>query len=422
MSEGGEAAAAAGALRRPMRLAAIVAILFLLGFMNLFLRSSLGVMAPELAREMTLSPAQLSVVASAFFLAYAVMQLPTGMLLDRFGARLTLTGMMLFTTAGAGTFAMAQSVPLLSLGRVLMGIGCAGIFTGAFQVLARWMAQARVVTLMGTLNSFAASGTLMATTPLAALIALYGWRDCYVVFTGGVALLLAAVWLAVRDAPPGTEAPAGRSESPSAVVKGVGQALRQPGMVRLLLTGLPISATTTITGVWGAPYLRDVHGLDVVGAGNVLLAMAVCSMAGHTLLGLLARQANSVKTAMLTGMSGVAMAMSALAALDHPPVTVIAALFCLLGLSASIPMVVFAHARGIVAPHLMGRGLSAANMGLMAAIALMQLMFGWIVGSVSGPEAIPTELAYRAGFGVQAAGALVAILVYLPIRDVKPNG
>lgn len=422
MNDWGDAAVAARTEARSRRLGAIVVVLFLLAFMNLFLRSSLGVMAPELAREMTLSPAGLSTVASAFFLAYAVMQLPTGMLLDRFGARLTVTGMLLFTAAGAGTFAAADSVPLLSLGRVLMGIGCAGIFTGAYYVLAQWMPQDRVVIVMGTLNTFAASGTLAATTPLAALIAVMGWRECYTVFTGGVALLLLAVWLVVRDGPPGAAPAASRAETLGSVLRGVGTALRQPGMVRLLFTGLPISATTTITGVWGAPYLRQVHGLDVIGSGNVLLAMALCSMAGHTLLGLLARRTNSVKAAMLCGMTGVAAAMSGLAVLDHPPVLVVAALFCLLGLSASFPMIVFAHARGLVAPHLMGRGLSAANMGLMLAIALMQLVFGWIVGTVSGPGAAPTELAYRTGFAVQAAGAILALLVYLPIRDVRPRG
>ncbi len=422
MNDWGEAATEARAVRRSWHLAMIVAVLFLLAFMNLFLRSSLGVMAPELAREMTLSPAALSTVASAFFIAYAIMQLPTGMLLDRFGARLTLAGMLLFTTAGAGTFAAADSVALLSLGRVLMGIGCAGIFTGAFYVLARWMPQDRVVTLMGTLNTFAASGTLSATTPLAALIALIGWRECYGIFTIAVAVLLVAVWLVVRDGPPGAAPTASSSESLASVLAGVGEALRQPGMVRLLLTGLPISASTTITGVWGAPYLRQVHGLDVIASGNVLLAMALCSMAGHTALGLVARRANSVKTAMLTGMTGVTAAMTGLAALDHPPLIAVAALLCLMGLSASFPMIVFAHARGLVAPHLMGRGISAANMGLMAAIALMQLVFGWIVGTVSGPGAIPTELAYRTGFAVQAAAAVLALLVYLPIRDVKPKG
>jgi len=422
MNDWGEAAVEARAERRSWHLAAIVVVLFLLAFMNLFLRSSLGVMAPELTREMSLSPAALSTVASSFFIAYAIMQLPTGMLLDRFGARLTITGMLLFTAAGAGTFAAADSVILLSAARVLMGIGCAGIFTGAFYVLARWLPPDRVVTLMGTLNTFAASGTLSATTPLAALIAVIGWRQSYWFFTIGVGVLLVAVWLVVRDSPPGAAPSSGRSETLADVLRGVGEALRQPGMVRLLLTGLPISATTTITGVWGAPYLQQVHGLDVIASGNVLLAMALCSMAGHTVLGLVARHANSVKVAMITGMCGVLAAMSGLAALEHPPVLAVTALFCMLGLFASFPMIVFAHARGLVASHLMGRGLSAANMGLMAAIALMQLVFGWIVGAVSGPGAVPTELAYRTAFAVQAAAALLALIVYVPIRDVKPKG
>jgi hypothetical protein len=70
----------------------------------------------------------------------------------------------------------------------------------------------------------------------------------------------------------------------------------------------------------------------------------------------------------------------------------------------------------------MGRGLSAANMGLMAAIAFMQLVFGAIVGWLTGPDAIPSELAYRAGFAAQAVVALLAIAVYLPIPDVRPRG
>lgn len=422
MNDSGDAAIAQKAGRRSWHLAAIVVVLFLLAFMNLFLRSSLGVMAPELTREMTLSPAALSVVASAFFIAYAVMQLPTGMLLDRFGARLTIAGMLLFTTAGAAAFSAADSVTLLSLGRVLMGIGCAGIFTGAFYVLARWLAQDRVVTLMGILNTFAASGTLTATTPLAALIALIGWRECYWIFTVVVLGLLLAVVLVIRDAPHGSAPASSRTESIGSVIGGVGEALRQRGMLRLLLTGLPISASTTVTGVWGAPYLQQVHGLSVIGSGNVLLAMALCAMAGHTVLGLIARRANSVKTAMLTGMSGVLLAMTGLAALPHPPMAIVTALFGLLGFCASFPMIVFAHARGLVAPHLMGRGISAANMGLMSAIALMQLVFGWIVGVVSGPGVLPTELAYRTGFAVQAAVALVAIAAYLPTPDVKPKG
>jgi predicted MFS family arabinose efflux permease len=422
MNDWGEPVVLARRRRRSLRLAAITVVLFALGFMNLFLRSSLGVMAPELSREMALSPASLSLVASAFFFAYALMQVPTGMLLDRFGARNTLAAMLLFTTAGAATFAAADSPTALSLGRWLMGMGCAGVFTGAFYVLALWMPQSEVVGRMGALNSFAASGTLCATTPLAALIAVIGWRDCYWLFTAGVALVLAAIWSIVRDAPPGAPPQASRSESASAVLAGVGEAMRQPGMPRLLLTGLPISAASTISGVWGAPYLRDVHGLDAIQAGNVLLAMALCAISGHTLLGWLARRLNSTKTTLIIGMSGVLAATGTLGLVEGLPPLAAAALLCAIGIFASFPMVVFSHARGLVEPHLMGRGLSAANTGLMLAIAAMQLVFGAIVGSLTPAGAVPPELAYRMGFAAQAAGALLAIFVFLPIPDVRPRG
>ncbi|MDX2159295.1 MAG: MFS transporter [Hyphomicrobiaceae bacterium] len=411
----------AAAERRSLRLWLIIGILFVLAFTNLFLRSSLGVMAPELSRELTLSPAALSTVSSAFFFAYAFMQVPTGMLLDRFGARATITGMLLFTTAGAAAFAAAHSVAGLAFGRVLMGIGCAGIFTGAFYVLALWLPQGRVVAQMGWLNSFAAVGTLTATTPLAALIALLGWRDSYWLFTCGVGLLLVGIWAIVRDGPPGLPPQAARSESIGDVVRGAGEALRQPGMWRLLLMGLPISATSTLSGVWGAPYLRDVHGLDAIGRGNVLLAMALSAIAGHTSLGMLARRVNSLKTAMITGMTGVITAMGAMALAERPPVLLVAGLLCVCGFFASFPMIVFAHARGLVAPNLMGRGLSAANMGVMMAIATMQIVFGGLVGALSAPGGVPPEIAYRAGFAAQAVVAVLALLVYLPIRDVRPR-
>ncbi|MFV0295547.1 MAG: MFS transporter [Hyphomicrobiaceae bacterium] len=422
MTEVGEPAAEPSRQRRSQHLAAIMAVLFALGFANLFLRSSLGVMAPDLAREVSLSPAALSAVASSFFFAYAVMQIPTGMLLDRFGGRITLAGMLIFTTAGAATFASAHTVGTLSLGRVLMGMGCAGVFTGAFYIMAQWLPQSTVVQRMGWLNSFAATGTLTATTPLAALISIIGWRDSYWIFTVAIALLLAAIWLVVRDGPAEKVASAPRSESLAEVVRGVGLSMREPGMWRLLLTGLPISASSTITGVWGAPYLRDVYGLDSIQRGNVLLVMAICAISGHTLLGLLAQKANSVKVALITGASGVIVCMGALSVLDHPPVWLVTGLLAAVGVLASFPMIVFAHARGLVAPHLMGRGMSAANTGLMFAIAGMQIVFGFIIGTFTAPGTAPPELAYRVAFGVQAGAAVLALLVYLPIRDVKPRG
>ncbi len=400
----------------------ILMILYLLGFMNLFLRGSFGVMAPDLSREMNLSPAMLSTIASSFFFAYALMQVPTGMLLDRFGARLTLGTMLLFTTAGAALFAVGQTPEMLSAGRVLMGIGCAGVFTGAFYVLALWLPPDRLVTQIGTLNGFASFGQLCATVPFAALIAWIGWRESYWIFTAAVGLITIAVALVMRDAPPGRPPLAAKEEGLVQIFGGVREAVRQPGVKRLLFAGLPMSASTTIAGAWGAPYLKHVHGIDDIGRGSILLMMAVASMCGHVLYGQIARRLNTLKWMIIGGGSLGLMGTSLMAALDHPPVQLVTGLFCLIALAGAFPTIIHSHARGLVPAHLIGRGVSVTNMGIMVAIATVQLAFGWIVGLFTDAGGVPPEHAFRVAFAAQATAALAGLLIFAPVRDVKPRG
>ncbi len=403
-------------------LAPILAILYSLGFTNLFLRSNFGVMAPDLARELALEPAMLSMVASAYFIAYAVMQVPTGMLLDRFGPRRTIATMLLFAALGATLFSVGHSATALVVARLLMGLGCAGVFTGAFYVLTHWLPTDRVVTHVGGLNSFASLGNLCATTPFALLIAWIGWRESYWIFTACIGGLALAVALVLRDAPSGGLPASSRKEGLAQAFAGVRDVLRQTGVKRLLVAGVPMSAAGTISGIWGAPYLKDVHALDDIGRGNVLLGMAVFAIAGHFLHGQLARRLNTIKGMIIAGSLAVLFATGTLAAVERPPLALVAALFCLIGLSAAYPALAHAHTRGLVPGHLVGRGISLCNMGIMTAVALMQLAFGWIVGSFAEDGGVPPERAYRAAFAVQAAVTLIAIAIYAPIRDVRPRG
>ena len=399
----------------------ILAILYCVGFTNLFLRSSFGVMAPGLQNEMSLSPAVLSMVASAFFFSYALMQVPTGMLLDRFGARRTLGTMLVVTTIGAGIFAAGRSWEALGAGRLLMGFGCAGVFTGAFYVLAQWLRPSQVVSQIGVVNGISASGVLCATTPLALLISVIGWRQSYWLFTAGVAVLTALVLVVMRDAPPGSSPPASRNETVMDTIRGVRQALAEPGMPRLLVVGLPMSTSGIISGAWGAPYLKDVHRLGDIDRGNVLLAMAVCGIAGHMLFGQVARRLGTMKWPIATGGLATVAATTILATVSNPSIPLVAVLFCVISLTSAYPTVAHSHARGLVSARLMGRGVSLTNMGVMTGIALAQLAFGAVIGLFPEAGGAWPEVAYRAAFAVQAMVSVVAIVLYLPIRDVSPG-
>lgn len=401
---------------------AVLVTLYMLGFTNLFLRNSLGIMAPSISRDMALSPESLSIVASSFFFAYGLMQIPSGMMLDRFGARATLAFLLLFTMAGAALFAMAQNASHLVVARVLMGIGCAGIFSGAFFVVNQWVAPDRVITQTGLLNSFAAIGGLCATAPLAALLLIYDWRLCFWAFTAGVGILLVSVLIGLREPDRGTKRPASERETLRQILAGVRRAVAQTGMKRLLVVGIPLSSQTTIMGAWGAPYLRDVHHLDDIQRGGVMLAMAFASIFGHTFLGFMARLLNSVRTVIFGSGVIVCLLLAVLSALSQPPVWLITVIFSVLGFVTMYPMLAFAHARGLVPADIVGRGVAVTNMGIMMAIASSQLLFGWIVGLYPAEAGVPPEIAYRAGFGTLAVFSLLSLAIYGGAKDCKPRG
>ena len=400
----------------------ILATLYLLGFANLFLRQSFGVVAPELEREMALSPTALSTIASSLFFAYALMQIPTGMLLDRFGGRVVMSTMLVFTAIGTALFAAGGSAEMLTLARILMGIGTASTITGAFYVMANWLPADRYVTQTGALNSFAAVGHLCATAPLAALIVLIGWRQSYWLFAGCVALLALALAIIVRDAPPGHEPRAGQKETFAEVLAGVHEAVRQPGMRRLLVAGWPLTFSSVISGVWGAPYLKHVHMLDDIQRGSVLLLMAAGGIGGHYFYGRVARALNSLKLPILLG-GMIILAVAALfATMSRPPLWLVTTLFVIVSVCSAYPAIAMAMARGLVSARLMGRGVAIVNMGIIMAIAGAQLMFGWVLGAFPAAVGMPPEIAYRTAFGVQAAVALVGLFVFSRVPDVRSRG
>lgn len=391
--------------------------LYLLGILNVFLRNSMGVLGPEVAVELSVEPAMLGAVASAFFFAYALMQIPTGILLDRCGARPTLCGLMVLTTMGALLFAMSTSETLLVLSRILMGAGCAGCFTGAFFIFARRVPRSRFAFHGGLFNSIAMTGTLFAASPLALVTAGIGWHRTALLMAAmtGIALLLA--WAVLDDAAPSTHRePPEPAESFAQSVGGLAQVARIPGMGRLACTGIGMSAAPVISSLWGGPYLYDVQGLDEVGRGHVLLFMATLGVASHFTLGQLAARLETLRGVILGSTAVVILALGLLAGLDHPPVWLVALLFGVISFGCGYPAIVHAHIRAMVPERLIGRGITLITMGVMGIVALMQLLVGAIVDAFAQEaNGIAPQIGYQAAFGFMALAALAGAIFYAGI-------
>lgn len=409
------------------RVGVLVTVLCATYMISQFLRSSTGVIAPDLARELQLAPQSLGGLSGAFFFAFALSQIPVGLMLDRFGGRVTMTLLMGFAVAGSLLFAMARGLVWLSLARVLMGIGCSCLLMGPLMIYTRWFARARFATMSGVQIAAGTIGGVMATAPLAWMAQWFGWRGVF----NGVALLtllmMALVWLIVRDAPPGATDGGPWQNKPEREslwqsLMGLGAVLRNPSLPHLLvLQFTALGCMASILGLWASPYLHDIHGLDGPARGQVLLLMAAASAIGMLLWGPLDMRMDSRKLPVLAGAAASAVPLVLLAVLAAPGLATVTGLFAFMGFCNGYTAIAIAHGRAIFPDHLTGRGISLLNMGGMMGAGAFQYFSGVIAGQFAASGEPAPLIAYRTLFGFLAASLIGALLLYARVKDAPPS-
>jgi MFS family permease len=387
-----------------------------------FYRASPTVIAPELMRDLSLSSETVGVVAGMFFLAFGLAQIPVGMFLDRFGARLSMSVLLCIAVAGALMFASAGSAAVLGAGRALLGLGCAAGLMGAMVVLARWFPPEKFATMSGLLMGFASAGVLLAATPLALATAAIGWRGAFVVAAGVTAALAVLLYGVVRDAPPGYPGPRRTEETPRQVFAGVATVMRDRRLWRICATQLTIyPSVMTVAALWAGPYLEDVHGLDTQARGEIMNFLFGALVVSPILLGPLDRVFNTRKRIVVASALSLSAVLAALALWPSPALWQVSVLFVLLGLASAGSLVLHAHARSILPDHLVGRGMTFQNTAGMGGIFVMQSATGLIIGAFENGGLPVPEIAYRLAFGFLAAMLLLSLLVYRKVGDVRPG-
>jgi predicted MFS family arabinose efflux permease len=388
-----------------------------------FFRAANVTIGLDLMRDLGVGPEALGALTGAFFFGFSAMQIPCGFFFDRFGPRKTVTGMLVLATLGGAVFTLAPDWPTLLGGRFLMGAGFGVMLIGSMVVISRWFPPDRFATLTSLVLSVGLLGNLLATTPLAWATHAVGWRPVFgavVVFT---ALATVAVWLVVRDAPPGHPFLARRAESPREMLRGLGEVLRNPSLPFIMaLNFCNYACTFTVQGLWGGPFLREVHGLSAVQAGNVLLAAVVAYQIGMVTIGPLDRVLDTRKWIAVAGTLAVAAVLALLAALPQPPAWVAIGAMIAIGYLSACSTMIMAHGRAIFPDNLIGRGMATMNTSVMLGVACMQTLSGIILGAFAPlADGTRSETAYRSLFGFMVVVLVVATAIYARVPDRKPS-
>lgn len=252
--------------------------------MSYAFRSINALLGPEIAAEFGLGAAELGLLTSVYFLAFALLQIPLGVLLDRYGPRRVDAGLFVIASTGALVYALAPSYFGLVAGRALIGAGVAVALMASFQAFVLWYPMERIATMNSRAFAVGILGGITVTVPLEAALRFADWRS---VILGSAALALAA-GAAIFFVVPEHERERARA-SRGAALAGIGALIADPALRRVaVMAATTQSAVVALTTLWIATWLRDVAGYDRAGVGQALLVVNLALIAGFLVFGRLA--------------------------------------------------------------------------------------------------------------------------------------
>lgn len=390
-------------------------------------RSSFGVATLEVSALFGVSSAALAAVAVAQLVVYALLQVPVGVLLDRYGPRALVASGAAGMAAGQVVLALAPSATWVLVGRMLVGAGDALTFVSVVRLVPAWFAARRVPVMTQLTGSLGQVGQVLSAVPVVALLHAQGWRTTFLSVAAVGVVATIAVLVVVRDAP----ADPGAVVIPADGDRRVGllrrrwrparaRAPREPGALRAVLAdpGVRLGFWMHFTGqfsnhvvvlLWGFAFFVEGQGRTAGEASALLTLNVVAAVIAGPLVGLLvgrrpgARMPLALGTAVAIGLAWLAVTVPA----SPVPVGVLAVFVVVVAVGGPTSLIAFDVARSCTPPARLGTATGFVNTGGFVGALLTMLVVGVVLDRVGGGA---RDLdAFRTAFSVVAVPWVVGV-------------
>ncbi|HZG03238.1 MAG TPA: MFS transporter [Streptomyces sp.] len=372
-------------------------------------RTSLGVAGIDAAERFHINASALSTFSILQLLVYAGMQIPVGLLVDRWGTKKVLIlGIVLFTT-GQFAFALSGSYAMALAARALLGCGDAMTFISVLRLGSRWFPPRRGPLIAQVAALFGMAGNLVTTLVLARVLAAFGWTPTFAGSAALGALVLVLVLLFLKDRPGGAGPEPGTAPAPQQrggyVRRQLAAAWREPG-TRL---GMWVHFTTQFPGMvflllWGMPFLVEAQGRSRAEAGNLLTLVVLANMVIGLVYGQVIARHHAARAPIALGTVLVTAAAWAtvLAWPGRAPLWVLVVLCTVLGACGPASMIGFDFARPANPPERQGTASGIVNIGGFTASMATLLAVGVLLDATGDDY----RIAFASVFVLQALGVV----------------
>jgi len=334
---------------------------------------SMGVVKSSLISEFNLSEQVFVSIGNVYFYLYLLMQIPTGILVDTLGARLT-ASLGTFTAAvGIVIFSLGQSLPYLYIGRSLVGLGTAVIFVSIIKVQSNWFRDSEFGTITGLTCFIGVMGGAVAQTPLALMVESFGWRLSFQLIGALSVIIAALIYFVVRNAPQelGMEAltetsQTSKPESAQDIMRGLVKVFLNPRTWPVFLMYAAFYGSyVIITGYYGTAFIMDVYGKTMVEASAYLIPAIVGAAVGSVFVGAWSDKIRSRKIPLLVvgGLYVLTWMVLVFVGSGAPAISLLTPIMFMIGFASCAYVVSWPAVKEVNDPQYVGVSVAVANIG-----------------------------------------------------------
>ena len=341
------------------------------------LRVMPNIMMNDIVQQFHIDAALFGQFSGVYYIGYALMHIPLGILLDRFGVKKVIPVCILFTVLGLFPILFAEHWIYSIIGRAFIGMGSSAAILGLFKIIRLVFEEKRFTRMLSFSVTIGLLGAIYGGGPVNYLCTLFGYKTVTALFAViGVALSLVMGWMLP------TVKPSGKTISVISQIKTV---LRSSKMLQIcFLAGLMVGPLEGFADVWGSEFLKQIYGLEGLAAASLPSAIFMGMCFGAPILSFIAEKTKS-DFATIIG-AGAVMTVGFLILLSAPKISVesISAMFILIGICCAYQIIAIYKASTYVKEEVVGLTTAIANMIIMTFGYAFHSVIGYLINHMGG--------------------------------------
>ena len=343
-----------------------------------FLRVAPSFMIPDLMRAFRVDATAVGVLSAFYFYIYAPMQIPIGLLMDRFGARKLMAIASVASGAGALLFGLSEGFSFAALGRFLIGFGAAFGFVGIVYIASHWFSAKRRGVMIGLANTLGMLGAILGQGPLRHAINSYGWRGVTIALAVFGLSLGVLIYLIMRDDPKTDDIPKGHEDEKKLWKNFLVVCKNRYSWIISLSAMFFYVSTATFAGLWGVPYIHETYQISLANAGFIVSMIFVGWAVGGPIIGVISDKLEKKKTPLMIS-TAVGFILMLLVVYLQVPLWLLYPLFFLIGFVSSAQLLCFSFTIDINPIYAKGTAAAFTNFIVVIGTAVFQPLVGYLL-------------------------------------------